>query len=388
MTRWFKNISYFVTMGLFAWVMYISMFSQASDNLGFEYGYDITKYRIAMISLCFSLFIVKAASANSIISDKLYNSLLIYCVISSVLMILSPAGSFSNAIFNVIRFCLIPYIVFGVFYGFSFNVEQNLIDIGIIIMLIIFAVAYFEILQIMLISTSRTSVFVAAYLVCLLPLALLINNNYVKIAMIGIILVVVFTNTKRTALIATVLSIVSFLFLKTKIDSKGKVKHFVLAILSVVAIGAIFNYFDALNDNILSQRLADIGDDGGNGRSDIWRSIFVKIRMSPFFDFVFGHGYMSTVNDVGISAHNDFLEVLYDYGLIGFIPYLLLHYTLLKKSLLLIRNKSLYGCSMMSSYVIFFVFSMTSHVIIYMTFSLFTMVWGYILGKANLNLNN
>ncbi len=50
------------------------------------------------------------------------------------------------------------------------------------------------------------------------------------------------------------------------------------------------------------------------------------------------------------------------------------------------NNKSPYTASLASSYVIFLIFTLFSHVIIYMTFSLFAIGWGYIIGKEDIRL--
>ena len=70
----------------------------------------------------------------------------------------------------------------------------------------------------------------------------------------------------------------------------------------------------------VTNRFEAMNEDEGNGRLDIYSDVFVQYLDSDLFSQLFGHGYnMVSVVLKGPSAHNDFLEVLYDYGIIGFI---------------------------------------------------------------------
>ena len=79
-----------------------------------------------------------------------------------------------------------------------------------------------------------------------------------------------------------------------------------------------------------------------------------------------------------MSAHNDFLEVMYDFGLVGLLFYVLIHLSLIKWTIRLFRNGSPFAFPVLISYVCFFVMSMVSHLILYPTyFGLLTAFWAY-----------
>ena len=87
---------------------------------------------------------------------------------------------------------------------------------------------------------------------------------------------------------------------------------------------------------------------------------------------------------MALSAHNDFLEVLYDFGAIGFIFYVLIHLSLIKWTLRLFRARSELAFPVLISYVCFIVMSMVSHLILYPTyFGLLTAFWAYAECKDN-----
>lgn len=81
----------------------------------------------------------------------------------------------------------------------------------------------------------------------------------------------------------------------------------------------------------------------------------------------------------GPSAHNDFLEVLYDYGIIGFIMFIYLHVRVAKTTYKLHKHRSSYFIPYMVSFIIFVVMSIVSHLIIYPTyFCCLVAFWAYI----------
>lgn len=92
-------------------------------------------------------------------------------------------------------------------------------------------------------------------------------------------------------------------------------------ILFILVIGGIFlcssTYIDFTS-------FLDSGEEdfstGGNGRAEIATKVFqLLINESDLFTIIFGHGVNAISRTIGIGGHNDFLEVLYCYGLIGFI---------------------------------------------------------------------
>ena len=80
-----------------------------------------------------------------------------------------------------------------------------------------------------------------------------------------------------------------------------------------------------------------------------------------------------------ITAHNDYLEVLYDFGIIAFVLYVSFVVQLLKMCRRLIAMKSEYAPAIGASLAIFFVNSMVSHIWIYNQYLIiFALFWGFI----------
>lgn len=96
-----------------------------------------------------------------------------------------------------------------------------------------------------------------------------------------------------------------------------------------------------------------------------------------------GNGYNAVLRDsrLQLSAHNDLLEVTYDYGLIGTMLYIAAFLSITFYTVKMILSRSRYAPSMVMSYTIFFIQSMVSHIIIYYWASLFMLTWGYIIAR-------
>jgi len=142
-------------------------------------------------------------------------------------------------------------------------------------------------------------------------------------------------------------------------------------VLGLIIIGLSESYLTSLfENNILFSRLQRLGQDGGSGRISIYEEIFNSLESSSFFQLLFGHGYNSVIKITTeeVTAHNDFLEILYNYGIFAFFIYLLIHYQLLKKTIYCLKKRNTYAFSMTYTYVIFIILSSISHIIIYQYF--------------------
>lgn len=78
-------------------------------------------------------------------------------------------------------------------------------------------------------------------------------------------------------------------------------------------------------DYVISIIKIDI-ETGGSGRIEIYKQIFTLFNNSDWFNIIFGHGVDSISRTIGIGGHNDILEVLFCYGILGFILFCMMLY--------------------------------------------------------------
>ena len=67
-------------------------------------------------------------------------------------------------------------------------------------------------------------------------------------------------------------------------------------------------------------RMGGLVETGGSGRIDIWRRALSAIKSQPGY-LLLGHGYGALASDIRW-AHNDVVEIFYDFGLMGLALYL------------------------------------------------------------------
>ena len=222
------------------------------------------------------------------------------------------------------------------------------------------------------------------YALFLLPTILLSPHKWIKYLAITLTGIVIISSFKRGGLIALVLGLIAYLFVKEVLLEK-KITKLLWFILLIIILFIALIFIDNAMGNIISTRLMNITKDGGSGRDQVWAVTWDMIRYSDLKELLLGHGYNAVLKDsrLGFSAHNDFLEVLYNYGIVCFIPYVLLHFQLVKQTFSSIRQKKLISTVMAFTYVFFFILSMISHVVVYPWVILIALSWGLMYKKQN-----
>lgn len=153
----------------------------------------------------------------------------------------------------------------------------------------------------------------------------------------------------------------------------------VFAIVFLIGANSIFDVMDQRLGGQLSERVNREETDTGRNRLAIWEMTLNMIKESTPTELVIGHGHMGVGRDsfLEISAHNDFLEVIYDYGLIILALYLCLWGHVLRRWYQLLKSRSPLYLPYSVSLSIFVVMSMVSHLILYASyFNFLVMFWG------------
>lgn len=164
---------------------------------------------------------------------------------------------------------------------------------------------------------------------------------------------------KRGGIIAYLLSVSVYFFVKNVfIEKRNQALSIVLTPILLI-LGTIVIY-QLLGDKIdlISERFEKIGEDRGSGRMDGWLyAIDLYLKANPLRQ-LFGLGYYEIrwyrMNIFAL--HNDFLEFLIDYGLVGFGLIMSISYMFLRRAIELVERNSYYAtsfCVMLSIYVVF-----------------------------------
>ena len=130
---------------------------------------------------------------------------------------------------------------------------------------------------------------------------------------------------KRGAIIIMLICLL-FYFRKTKLKISAKAKfYYRVFVLLLVLIGVIGLYFFIKNNNFIIERYNDTVSGDSSGRDMLFSKLILYFfdQISIFSDhanllaFLFGNGANATITIVGKNAHNDWLEILINQGLVG-----------------------------------------------------------------------
>lgn len=156
-------------------------------------------------------------------------------------------------------------------------------------------------------------------------------------------------------------------------------------LLSVLVIALAYGFFyvvDNYTGGGLSSRTINYEDeDISNGREGIYLVTLDMIVKSSPSHMLLGHGHDSVRKNsiLDISAHNEFLEIIYDYGIIILLVYLGLWVYVVRQWLYHYRYNSSYFIPYTLSICLFVVMAMVSQLVLYVSYFLYlVMFWGMV----------
>lgn len=241
---------------------------------------------------------------------------------------------------NQIKLILFSFSGFtaSAYFTLKKKLDQNILRVFFVCFLIVSIIVFFY-QEKFLYELYGSSIIVnnSAYLIIsLLPLSFIFDKKIRIVYIVVAILISAMSAKRGVALQSIIISfLVFFLSIKNE-NNKGKIKWLLLAI---VASFVVFQYYSDSFDAILN-RLDRDGTDSSS-RENIWNAIFKSfIDGNPIF-MIFGYGSLSTVRFAGNYAHNDFIEILSNFGFVGLYFLLSFYYMLYKKYCLVRKNFSL-----------------------------------------------
>ena len=161
--------------------------------------------------------------------------------------------------------------------------------------------------------------------VALIPtIALFKSNIRLQYCLLIICMAFIVFGMKRGAIIVGVVSTLYFLYFNLKYNNqvpKGKVLFFSLII--IIAAYLITTYMMDSSDYFLS-RIAETKEGNSSGRNKIYSYFWEHFKNeSNIFKFLFGNGANATLGIYINYAHNDWLEIAINQGLLGIIIYII-----------------------------------------------------------------
>jgi O-antigen ligase len=228
----------------------------------------------------------------------------------------------------------------------------------------------------------------AYYTLFFLPFALLSEKKVIKWGGTVLVLYTLLLCMKRTGFIAFVAGIVVYILVEYRSAPKGSKKRAFVLIGGLLALTAMYFFIMENTKGTFSviDRLLSTGQTSNEGREDVWPVVISMIRHSDIIALIFGHGFDTVIENspLALSAHCDFLEVIYDYGVSGLLLYLTFYKRLWNGFIKMYRHGSELAAPMSFTFVTAFVVSLFSHLIIFPTYFLgFCLFWGLAMGSVD-----
>jgi hypothetical protein len=164
------------------------------------------------------------------------------------------------------------------------------------------------------------------YVSYLMPIVLLLRSKVLKVSGLLMIFVLIVLSYKRMAILAFAMSLLVYFYCLSRSGPKANIWRnatmFLGAFIFIAMLAFAFRYLAGEFGLDWGARMSSAAETGGSGRLDLWRQILDALAANPSA-WLLGNGYEATKLVLSTGAHNDFIEIFYDFGLIGLAVYLI-----------------------------------------------------------------
>lgn len=193
---------------------------------------------------------------------------------------------------------------------------------------------------------------------------------------------------KRNGTLALIFSLLVYFIIDLYMNKD--LKGFSKTILRISIITAIvifgYNYLSSLFSINLLERFETLSSDGGSSRDVIYTGIWNEIKQSDLYHWIIGYGNRGITMIYGrsSSAHNDFLEIMYDYGIFAVLSFAAFYLSMIVTCFKMIRAKFEGSKAFAASLIISLMMSMFSNYAITFThISTVAVFWGVLFAEWN-----
>lgn len=334
--------------------------------------------KLAIVVMAIVVMIISKNSAQTNFTILWY----IWCIWLFILFFVF--GLRGNGISNIlsVTFCPMSFIFFYVISLYSDKITQ-IAFIGFLSLYII--TLYLIILNLttifeVKIGDENSVTNLIYWSLCTLPILLISKKRWITPIVIGITFIIVLLTGKRTATIAIALIILVYIInvMKNRFSIKTILGVIVLFIIFIYLVNT---YFQNTYIGVI-ERLSNISEDEGSGRIPLYIDVFKVMENNTFIDWLLGRGYGSILITKHSNAHNDALQMLFEYGIVGLIVYIIMCFYVIRRMLILRGKKSKYYLGYASSVIITVLLGLTSNLFVfYSYFSFLCAFWGIIEAK-------
>ena len=234
------------------------------------------------------------------------------------------------------------------------------------------------------VGTENKHIAVSYFPLFVLPILFLSHSKIVRYVSAIVTAVIIISSIKRGGVIALGSSLFVYVIVKQYVSGRSKIKQLLILSAFTLIIGGVVYHLSQAEENNVVERIINIQDDGGSGRDVVWEDTYNNIQNRDLVSRLVGDGYRSaqTVSKYHLPAHNDGLEIWYDFGGIGLVLYCIAFLSLSAYAIRLMKRKSQYAPHLCMIMTYYFIFSMASIVVLYPWLALVMLSVGIVVGLA------
>ena len=374
---------YYIALIAFALSACVVMFDQESDS-----GFAQKSIVLVFVFLLWSIFVLRLFVKNYLIEVPsktifFFNIYMLWVLLITVI-IPTKEGGLSSFLVSLIWSAL-PFLIFNTTYYFVLHKgDKKGLKTMFLVIAVMFLLTYYSFYDIdnILLNVHLGSPYYSLYM---LPLVLVYPSKTTRITMVVIICLAVFSSVKRGGVLALALAMLFYIITNQLVSKQGKFTKLIIGFCMLCVFVSVFFYIGTIGDNDIFERFENIQDDNGSGRTDVWAETWRLICNQNAFSFFIGNGFNAVLNNsrLILSAHNDYLEAWFDFGLIGFFLYVISMFLLFSDILRCLKEKKAYASAMSALGALIMVLSMISHIAIYYWFNVVVLCIAYFEGRYN-----
>lgn len=374
---------YYIALIAFALSACAVMFEQESSG-----GIAYTNFIIAFAFMVWSVFVLRPFTKDYLIEIPSKTIIFFNLYMAWVLLVtaINPVGvkgisSYLNSLF----WSAFPILILNSTYYFVLHKgDSRWLKIIFLVITALFLLTYYSFYDVdnILMNVHLGSSYYSLYM---LPLVLVYPSKIGKTCLTIIVSLAVFSSVKRGGVLALALAIIAYIITNQLVSKQGKFKKIIIGFCVLIAFIAIFAYIGTMGDNNIFERFESIQEDNGSGRTDVWAEAWRLITEQGIFTYFVGNGFNTVVHNSRyvLSAHNDYLEAWFDFGLIGMLLYIISLCLLFKDIFECLKTKKEYAPAMSVLGALIIVLTMISHIAIYYWFNVIVLCIAYFEGRYN-----
>jgi O-antigen ligase len=213
---------------------------------------------------------------------------------------------------------------------------------------------------------------------CVVPVLLLVNKKWVRSVTIVLSILIVLVTGKRSATIAIALVLLTYILDSTSSGERKKGSTIGIIIFVMVLYFVISRYLEGTFLGVIN-RLGSMQEDRGSGRLTIYQDVINVLKENNFADWLVGRGRGSIKITRHSNAHNDALQMLFEFGIVGLIGYIMLLVYIFKRLIVLRKSKSTTYLSYATSVIITVVLGLVSNLVVFHSYFAFICAyWGIV----------